>query len=370
VTGPLLTPYELAGLTLPNRFVMSPMTRSRAVNNEPNAMMTRYYAQRASAGLIVAEGTQTSPSARGFPGVPGIYADSQIAGWREVTQAVHEAGGHIFLQLWHCGRISHRLHQPGGALPVAPSAIRANAFSVLEDGTRVEVETPRALETSELPGLIEEFVSAARNALRAGFDGVEIHAANGYLLHQFLAENANVRTDGYGTTVEGRIRFVVELADAVARAVGPHRTGIRLSPVNRYNDVADSDPNATYAALLRELSRLRLAYANVTEGEGQVSRDARGFDFAAARRLFSGAWMVNNLYDRALAEAALESGYADLVAFGRPFLANPDLVTRFRIGAPLNAVDYKTAYRGGVAGYIDYPSLTFDLSSFPGRLSS
>jgi N-ethylmaleimide reductase len=357
VSGKLHTPYDLAGLALPNRLVMSPMTRSRAMGNEPNAMMTRYYAQRASAGLIIAEGTQTSPFAKGFPGVPGIYADSHIAGWREVTQAVHAAGGRIFLQLWHCGRISHPRHQPGGAPPIAPSAIRANAFSVLDDGTRLEVETPRALETAELPGLIGEFVSAARNALRAGFDGVEIHAANGYLLHQFLAENVNRRTDGYGTTIDGRIRFVVEVAEAVAAAVGSHRTGIRLSPVNRYNDVADSDPNGTYAALLRELSRVRLAYANVTEGEGQADRDPRGFDFATARRLFRGAWIVNNLYDQALAEAALASGYADLIAFGRPFLANPDLVERYRIGAPLNAVDYKTAYRGGEAGYIDYPSL-------------
>lgn len=370
MSGRLHTSFDLGGLLLPNRFVMSPMTRSRATGNEPNAMMTTYYAQRASAGLIVAEGTQTSPTAKGFPGVPGIYADSHIAGWHEVTQAVHAAGGRIFLQLWHCGRVSHPRHQPGGALPVAPSAVRANAFSVLDDGTRIELETPRALETSELSALIEEFVTAARNALRAGFDGVEIHAANGYLLHQFLAENVNQRTDGYGTTIDGRIRFVVELAGAVAAAVGANRTGIRLSPVARYNDIADNDPNATYAALLSELSRLRLAYANVTEGEGQQSRDPRGFDFAAARRQFSGAWAVNNSYDRDLAEAALASGYADLIAFGRPFLANPDLVTRYRIGASLNDVDYQTAYRGGEAGYIDYPSLNFDLSSSAGRSRS
>lgn len=353
----LFSPYELSGLPLANRIVMSPMTRSRATGSQPNELMRLYYRQRAGAGLLIAEGTQTSPFAKGFPAVPGIYTEAHIAGWRLITADVHAAGGRIFLQLWHCGRISHPRNQPEGAPPVAPSAILADAFVVLDDGSRVKVETPRALETAELPALVDEFVIAARNAMSAGFDGVEIHAANGYLLHQFLNDCSNQRTDRYGGTVAGRIRFVVEVAEAVSAAVGAQRTGIRLSPVNRYNDMRDSDPNGLYAALLPELSRMGLAYVNIVEGEAGVTRDARGFDYDAARRLFNGTWIANNLYDRELAEATLARGYADLVSFGRPFIANPDLVERFRRGAALNAVDYSTAYRGGAAGYVDYPAL-------------
>lgn len=353
----LYSRYELGGLPLTSRIVMSPMTRSRATGGQPNELMRLYYRQRAGAGLLIAEGTQTSACAKGFPAVPGIYTAAHIAGWRLITDDIHLAGGRIFLQLWHCGRISHPRNQPDGRLPVAPSAIAADACVVLDDGTRVQVETPRALETHELPALVDEFVTAARNAMAAGFDGVEIHAANGYLLHQFLNDGSNQRTDRYGGTVAGRIRFVVEVAEAVSAAVGSQRTGIRLSPVNRYNDMRDSDPNSLYAALLSELGRIGLAYVNVVEGEAGVTREARGFDYPAARRDFDGTWIANNLYDRELAEKALAQGDADLVSFGRPFIANPDLVERYRLGARLNAVDYSTAYRGGAAGYVDYPAL-------------
>jgi N-ethylmaleimide reductase len=355
----LYSSFTLAGLELANRLVMSPMTRSRGtLDNRPGPLAATYYAQRASAGLIITEGTQTSAAAKGFSRVPGIFTDVQIAEWREVTDAVHFAGGKIFVQLWHCGRISHHLSQPGHQPPVAPSAIRAEAFVVLDDGTRVETDMPRPFETAELPLLIDEFVAAGRNAIAAGFDGVELHGANGYLLHQFLSPSTNLRTDGYGTTPAGRMRLVLELAEAVGAAIGRERTGIRLSPLNRYNDIGAPDSEGFYSDLIGELDRIGLGYIHMVEGQAGLVRDLEGIDHHAWRRRFSGAWIANNLYDRDLAEAALRTGSADLISFGRPFIANPDLVERYRIGAPLNEVDFATAYRGDAPGYTDYPFLT------------
>lgn len=354
-------PFALGGLTLANRFVMSPMTRSRGtLDNRPGPLAATYYSQRASAGLVITEGTQTSAAAKGFSRVPGIFNDAQIAEWRDVTAAVHAEGGHIFCQLWHCGRISHHLSQPGHRAPAAPSAIRADAMVVLDDGQRVPVDAPRAFTSAELSDLADEYVTAARNAIAAGFDGVELHGANGYLLHQFLSESTNIRTDGYGTTIAGRIRFVVEVAEAVGAAIGIERTGIRLSPLNRYNDIHEPDPEGLYTALIDELGRLGLGYVHLVEGQAGQSRELDGLDHKRLRRRFGGAWIANNSYDRELAEAALSAGDTDLVSFGRPFIANPDLVARYRLRAPLNDVDYATAYRGEAAGYVDYPFLTSD----------
>jgi len=355
----LFSPFALGRIGLANRIVMAPMTRSRATlaDNRPGPLALKYYVQRASAGLIIAEGTQTSAHAKGFPRIPGLFARAQVDEWREVTDAVHEVGGHIFAQLWHCGRISHHLSQPDRALPGAPSAIRADNMVMLDDGTRVPTDTPRAFATPELPGLIDEYVIAARNAIAAGFDGVELHSANGYLLHQFLSVASNQRDDAYGGSPEKRARFVIETAQAVAAAVGADRTGIRLSPVSRYNDIGEDDPTPTYDHLLGALDRIGLAYVHMVEGHAGVSRDPAGFDFLAARRRFGGAWIVNNMYDASLAEEALREGRADLVSFGRPFIANPDLVARLRHSAPLAEVDFTTAYAGGEAGYTDYPNL-------------
>jgi N-ethylmaleimide reductase len=356
--GLLFTPFDLAGLRLANRMVMAPMSRHRAdALNRPHALAATYYRQRASAGLLIAEGTQTSLFAKGFPGVPGIFTPGQISEWRKTTAAVHEAGGRIFLQLWHCGRISHRLCQPNGQLPVAPSAIRATAVAVLDDGSRVETDTPRALETRELPALTEEFATAAANAVEAEFDGVELHAANGYLLNQFLCDGSNQRCDRYGGSITNRIRFVVETLEAVTARIGAHRTGIRLSPVTTYMDTHDSDPPALYTALIEQLSRLQLGYVHAVEGLAGVSRDWLDFDFTAARRLFDGPWIANNMFDRTLAQTALAEGRSDLVSFGRPFVANPDLVERYRLIAPLNDIDPAHLYGGGEQGYTDYPAL-------------
>jgi N-ethylmaleimide reductase len=356
----LFTPFRAGDLTLPNRIVMAPLTRDRATPgiDAPNALNVEYYRQRAGAGLIIAEATQISPTGKGYAWTPGIYSEEQVRGWCDVTAAVHDAGGRIVLQLWHVGRISHVSLQPGGAPPVAPSAIHAaGQQTFIESGTMAEVSPPRALEASELPGIIEDYRRATDNALRAGFDGVEIHSANGYLLQQFLSQTTNHRSDAYGGSVENRLRFPLEVVRAVAGVAGAAKTGIRLSPVTPANAIDEVDPAAVYVPLVAELDALGLAYVHVIEGATGGPRDLKGFDFGALRRAFRGAWMVNNGYDRALADAVLASGDADLIAFGRPFIANPDLVERLRRGAPLNAVDPATLYGGGAAGYTDYPAL-------------
>ena len=356
----LFTPYALLGKTLRNRIVMAPLTRNRATHGTdvPHALNAEYYAQRSSAGLIISEATQISPTGKGYAFTPGIYSGEQVAGWKLVTEAVHAQGGTIVLQLWHVGRFSHPALQPGGVLPVGPSAIApVGQQTFIEDGSFVAVGTPRALETRELPGIVADYVAATKNALAAGFDGVEIHGANGYLLDQFLRDGANQRTDAYGGSVENRMRFPLEVVDAVVAAAGAQRVGIRLSPVSPASGLSDSDPVAVFFPFVRELSKRGLAYVHVVEGATGGPRDATPFDFHALRKEFTGPWMVNNGYTREMAVDALDSGYADLVAFGRAFIANPDLVERLRVDAPLNALDVDHLYGGGAVGYTDYPTL-------------
>ena len=355
----LFQPVRLGPYQLTNRIVMAPLTRSRASEDGIACpLMVEYYAQRASAGLIIAEGTNISPQARGYAFTPGIYNEMQVEGWRQVTKAVHARGGRIFPQLWHVGRISHPSLQPGGVLPVAPSAICPKASSYTGAGFTPCV-TPRALAESEIPEIIEHYRSAARNALAAGFDGVEIHAANGYLIEQFLRDSTNKRTDAYGGSRENRARFLLEVAQAVAEVCGGERVGIRLSPLSPVNDAAlDGDPQGTYAYVVERLNAFNLAYIHVIEGVTQGAREVGGgFDLQLLRRTFKGSYMANNGYDLPMALAARRRNLADLIAFGRPYIANPDLVERLRIGAPLNVPDRKTFFGGAAAGYTDYPAL-------------
>lgn len=356
----LFTPFTLGALTLANRIVMAPLTRNRATpgSDAPHELNATYYAQRADAGLIIAEATQISPSGKGYAWTPGIYSPAQIAGWRTVTGAVHANGGKIVLQLWHVGRFSHPSLQPDGRLPVAPSAIApAGQSTFLENGTFAPVGTPRALERDEIPRIIDDYRTATQNALAAGFDGVEIHAANGYLVDQFLRDGANARSDEYGGSVENRLRFAREVIAAVTAVAGPGRTGIRISPVSPAGGLFDSDPSAVFFPLVDAVDRAGLAYVHVVEGATGGARDFQDFDFRALRKRFGGAWMVNNGYTREMAIEAVAGGYADLVAFGRPFIANPDLVTRLRVDGPLNALDTDHLYAGDGVGYTDYPTL-------------
>ncbi|MEY4710979.1 MAG: hypothetical protein RIS88_429 [Pseudomonadota bacterium] len=363
----LFEPVQAGDLQLPNRVVMAPLTRNRAPGAQPNALMARYYAQRASAGLQITEATPVSHQGQGYSDVPGLYTDAQAAGWRQVTDAVHAQGGRLMVQLWHVGRISHVSLQPGRGAPVAPSAITAQAKTyVIEDGVGrfAPVSAPRALDITELPGLVDDYRRAARAARGpAGFDGVEVHAANGYLLDQFLKRGANQRTDAYGGSIENRARLLLEVMQAVVAEVGGGRTGIRLAPVTPSNGIHDPDPQHLFEHVVRALAPLGLAYLHVVEGATGGAREVEGrpFDYQALRRAYRdaggrGAWMVNNGYDAALAGQALSHG-ADLVAFGRPFIANPDLVERLRRGAPLNPPDVATFYGGGEKGYTDYPTL-------------
>ncbi len=356
----LFTPFDLRGKILRNRIVMAPLTRNRATHEGdiPNALNAEYYAQRADAGLLIAEATQISPTGKGYAWTPGIYSPLQVAGWKLVTEAVHQKGGVIYLQLWHVGRISHPSLQPAGILPVAPSAIApVNQKTFIEDGTFTEIGKPRALELDEIPGILNDYRLAAHNAIEAGFDGVEIHAANGYLIQQFLSDRSNHRTDSYGGSIKNRIRLALEITEVITQEIGADRTGIRISPVSPANDALDSDPTSVYFPLMRELNRFNLAYIHVIEGATQGPREFNGFDFAALRKQFNGPWMVNNGYTQEMAVEAISTGYADLVAFGRPFIANPDLVERFKRNAPLAELDRKHLYGGGAEGYTDYPNV-------------
>ncbi len=354
----LFTPFRLGSLELPNRVVMAPMTRNRAgAGCAPGELNAAYYAQRASAGLILTEASQVSPQGVGYPLTPGIHSAEQVAGWRGVTGAVHRAGGRIFLQLWHVGRISHPSLQPGGSLPVAPSAVRPAGEAVTYEGPKPFV-TPRALETRELPGIVDQFREGARNAQAAGFDGVEIHAANGYLLDQFLRDGTNRRTDAYGGTAEKRARLLVEVVEAVAGVWGPGRVGVRISPLNAFNDMADADPGATFTTVARALQPFGLAYLHVVEATiGADGVVPRPFDYRGLRDAFGGPYMANGAYDRERADRVLAEGRADLVSFGALFLANPDLPARLARGGPFNAPDRASFYGGGAAGYTDYPFL-------------
>jgi N-ethylmaleimide reductase len=353
----LFQPYLLGPLTLANRIVMAPLTRNRAgAGLVPGALAATYYAQRASAGLIITEATQVSAQAQGYQDTPGLYTQDQIDGWRQVTDAVHAQGGRIFVQLWHVGRISH-VDLLGGAAPVAPSPIRAQTKTFVNNGF-ADVSEPRALEIDELPGIVNDFRQAAANAIAAGFDGVEIHGANGYLLEQFIKDGANQRTDAYGGSIENRARLLLEVTAAVVAQIGADRTGVRISPVSPANAIATvSDPQPQYDYIVEQLDALGIVYLHVVEGATGGPREIAPFDFDSLRRRFTRTYLANNGYDLPLANAHLTEGKADLIAFGRAFISNPDLVERLKSGAPLAALNPATLYGGGAQGYIDYPTL-------------
>jgi len=352
----LFSPVEVGPLGLRNRVVMAPLTRSRAgPGNVPTPLNALYYAQRASAGLIVSEATQISQQGQGYISTPGIHSTEQIEGWKCVTRAVHVAGGHIVLQLWHVGRISHPSFQPGGSAPVAPSAIRPKGQAFTEKGFE-PIPTPRALETAEIPAIVEQYAQAARNAWAAGFDGVEVHAANGYLIDQFLRDQTNKRTDRYGGSIANRSRFLMEVVEAVSAAVGSQRTGVRISPQNTQNDIADSNPQALFNYVAEQLSGKSLAYLHIIEGDTS-GLAVPPFDYNNLKRLFGGLVIANNGFDKTRANEAIADGRADLIAFGKPFIANPDLVVRLLLDAPVMPVNRETLYGGSEQGYTDYPIL-------------
>jgi N-ethylmaleimide reductase len=356
-TTKLFEPYKLGPITLANRTVMAPLTRNRALAGlVPNPLAVEYYGQRASAGLLITEASQISQQGQGYQDTPGIYSKDQVAAWRQVTDRVHAKGGHIFIQLWHVGRISHVDLQENGQAPVAPSAIRAKGKTFV-GGTFADVSEPRALALEEIPGIVDDFRRAAANAREAGFDGVEIHGANGYLLDQFARDGTNKRTDAYGGSIENRAKLMLEVAQAVAAEAGAERTGIRISPVTPANDTTDSNPQPLFDYITDQLSALKLVYIHVVEGATGGPRDIAPFDYASLRRRFKGTYMANNGYEFELANKVLAANAADLIAFGKPFLANPDLVERLKKGAPLNEPDKATFYGGGAKGYTDYPVL-------------
>jgi len=357
--GTLFTPTRLGAIEVGNRIAMAPLTRNRAIEGRvPNPLAIQYYEQRASAGLIIAEATQISPLGQGYLDTPGIYSQAQIDAWRKVTDAVHARGGRIVLQLWHVGRISHTSLLPDGEVPVAPSALRANGKTFTEKGFE-DVSEPRALRLDEIPALIQDFRQAARNAITAGFDGVEVHAANGYLIDQFLRDGSNLRTDEYGGSIENRTRLLDEVVRAIASEIGAERTGVRLSPVTPANDARDSQPQPLFERAVDRLDAIGgLAFVHVIEGATGGPRDNIAFDYAALRAKFKSPWIANNGYDKDSAEQAIASGYADMIAFGRAFIANPDLVERLRLGVALSDLDPDTLYGGGAKGYTDYPSVS------------
>ena len=357
--GTLFTPTRLGAIEVGNRIAMAPLTRNRAIEGRvPNPLAIQYYEQRASAGLIIAEATQISPLGQGYLDTPGIYSQAQIDAWRKVTDAVHARGGRIVLQLWHVGRISHTSLLPDGEVPVAPSALRANGKTFTAKGFE-DVSEPRALRLDEIPALIQDFRQAARNAITAGFDGVEVHAANGYLIDQFLRDGSNLRTDEYGGSIENRTRLLDEVVRAIASEIGAERTGVRLSPVTPANDARDSQPQPLFERAVERLDAIGgLAFVHVIEGATGGPRDNIAFDYAALRAKFKGPWIANNGYDKDSAEQAIDSGYADMIAFGRAFIANPDLVERLRLGVALSDLDPDTLYGGGAKGYTDYPSVS------------
>ena len=361
----LFSPGQVGPFTLKNRIAMSAMTRCRAAEgNVPQSMNVIYYAQRASAGLIVTEATQVSPQGIEYMSTPGIHTPDQAQGWKAVTDAVHEKGGIIFLQLFHCGRISHPLLQENGELPVAPSAVKPEGEVYTPEG-KVPFETPRALEAEEIPEIVNQFRTAAEYAKEAGFDGVEIHAANGYLPNQFLEDGTNQRTDHYGGSVENRSRFVLEIVEAVAGIWEKNRVGIHISPSNPFNSIHDSNPEELYTYLTKELNRFNLAYLNAVEIDLSDPGSYEMANYNAAlnhityelRKIFNGLYITNGGYDLETGNAVLESGDADIVSYGRHLLANPDLAERFANKAPLNIPDFDTFYLGGEKGYIDYPFL-------------
>ncbi len=349
----LFAPIQLGPLSLANRLVMAPLTRNRAhEDGTVPPLMADYYRQRASAGLIVSESTPIAPEGVGYPFTPRIHNEAQAASWRSVTDAVHEEGGHIFVQLQYCARISHPSLLPAGALPVAPSALRPEGQAVTYAGMQ-DFVTPRALEAGELPAIVAQYRLAAEMALRAGFDGVEVHGGNGYLVDQFLRDGTNRRDDAYGGDAPRRLRLLNEILDIVCAVWPADRVGLRFTPENSYNSMADSDPQTHFEYFAAQLRPRGLAYLHVLEGDMMSQESA--MDYRALRAAFAGAYIANNSYDLARARASVASGAADLIAFGVPFLANPDLVRRYREDLPLNEADPDTFYGGGEAGYTDYP---------------
>lgn len=354
----LFSPITVGHLALPQRFVMAPMTRNRALPSlAPGSQAALYYAQRASAGLIITEATQISDSAAGYVFTPGIYSAEQIAGWREVTEAVHAAGGRIVMQLWHTGRISHPVMRPDGSTPVSASAVAAEGELITYDGPK-PFPTPRALDVHEISALVDDFAQAARNAISAGFDGVELHAANGYLIDQFLRDGVNRRTDAYGGPLENRARFLLEVVDVTAAAIGASRVGVRISPTNPYNSMSDSDPAALTRYVAEQLDARKVMYLHI------VDAVSAGQDLAAprpltsiARQAFTGVLIANAGYTADAAETVLSDGRADLISFGVPFLATPDFVERTQAGVALNEPDRASFYGGDARGYVDYPFL-------------
>lgn len=373
----LFQPYRLGPLALPHRIVMAPLTRSRArqPGNVPTTLNACYYAQRASAALIVSEATQVSMQGQGYAWTPGIHSREQVEGWRLVTDAVHEAGGRIFLQLWHVGRISHPSLQPDKMLPVAPSAVTpaGNAFIENEkgEGQFAPFVRPRALQIEEMPYLVQQYSRGARNALAANFDGVEVHGANGYLIDQFISSSTNRRTDAYGGSVANRARLLMEVVEAVSEVWGPDRVGVRLSPLGSLNDISDAEPETTFGAIAQVLSDFNFVYLHIVNPaaaaieKGQAPRNTAERMLTLIRKKYRGTLMIAGGFDHDTAEAWLEQGKADLIAFGRKFLANPDLPDRFRARKPLNADDPSTYYGGSAKGYTDYPSLVQERGDQP-----
>ena len=362
----LLSPVRLGAYELSNRMVMSPLTRSRAgVGLAPTDMNVTYYRQRASAGLIVTEATHVLPQGIGYPSTPGVGTPEQVEGWRRVTNAVHEAGGKIFLQLWHVGRISHPLMQENGELPVAPSAIAPEGELFTYDGMK-EFVAPRALDTGEMPSIVEYYSTGAENALAAGFDGVEIHGANGYLLDQFLEDSTNARTDEYGGSIENRARLLIEVIKASAAVWGKDKVGVRLSPGGTFNSMRDSNPAATFGYVAEQLGELGIAYLHVIEPANKEAYKVDGEVISATKHLkslFKGTVITAQGYNFESGNAVISRGDADLVAFGKLFIANPDLPLRFRLGAPLNEPDDSTFYGGDEHGYTDYPALELEATA-------
>ena len=357
----LFTPYTLGSLSLPNRMVMAPMTRNRNdPNGVPQAMAATHYAQRASAGLLITEATQVSAKANGYMFTPGLYTEDQVRGWQAVTDAVHAEGGRIFSQIWHTGRVSHPSLQPDNGDPVAPSAIAADTMVFTPNGFEPPT-VPRELETAEIPSIVDQFARAAKLARNAGFDGVEVHGANGYLIEQFLKDGSNQRTDAYGGDIPSRIRFALEVVTAVVEAWGPGRVGLRISPRGNFNGMFDSDPAALYSQLTAALNQIPLAYLHIVEPlpghPNFTSQEGTQPVAPKLREIYEGTIIINGGYGKDTAEQAIADGLADLVAFGVPYLANPDLVERYRSNAPLNAPDEETFYGGDERGYNDYPFL-------------